>query len=591
MKNSIFKTGWFLLFAAGLLAVMSACKKENTTSELRAVMNDYANSRQKAYIDPEQYNCFVVNETVRVNNSTGVITALERSDRQCVIDEVPVNSGSNYNAFYPAKLLKNQNEDLRNGFSNVAVNFPQTQVCTRDANGNQIIDNPMIAQLSGFDAENKYTLHFNNVCALLKVTVRTQDAFDAIHVTMSGQQLWGSGVISGSKVVMDGNSGSSTVILSIPGHTNSPAGEAFYIMIPEVILSSSTVTVSIKNGNNSPVKTFERTGVSGTLEYNKIHTLGNFTFNAKVFTVSSDNDKVIFAPGNLQWSYTNGGIDSTTHSINGAGYNLGTWRFAPKQYEVIGTANTNALGEPVEVQVNQYNTAIINSKFFGDYQGWIDLFAWGGSGYGDSRPYYYTSHAYNNYKVYYCENNILGNYDWGAFNTIYNPKTKVNDPYGTWRMLDTNEWHYLLFNRGSGDDTCRFSLVGIILPSNTTIYGMMIYPDNTTITAIRSIKADVNDNEINSSYRFDISESLFSQFDELGCAFLPCAGNMVYNRYNNAFGYQYTNGHYWTDQAHTDFSYATGLYITSGGYKPYLKPNTYNAGLQFLSVRLVRDVR
>ena len=36
MKNSIFKTGWFLLFAAGLLAVMSACKKENTTSELRA---------------------------------------------------------------------------------------------------------------------------------------------------------------------------------------------------------------------------------------------------------------------------------------------------------------------------------------------------------------------------------------------------------------------------------------------------------------------------------------------------------------------------------------------------------------------------
>ncbi|MBQ2489156.1 MAG: hypothetical protein II525_05025, partial [Bacteroidales bacterium] len=163
MKNSIFKTGQFLLLAAGLLAVMSACKKDSGTSELRAVMNDFANSRQKAYIDPEQYSCFVVNDMVRVNNSTGVITALERSDRQCVIDEVPVNSGSNYNAFYPAKLLNNQSVDLSNGFSNVAVNFPQTQVCTRDANGNQIIDNPMIAQLSGFDAENNYTLHFNNV--------------------------------------------------------------------------------------------------------------------------------------------------------------------------------------------------------------------------------------------------------------------------------------------------------------------------------------------------------------------------------------------------------------------------------------------
>ncbi|MBR4512623.1 MAG: hypothetical protein IKO59_07520 [Bacteroidales bacterium] len=581
MKNSIFKTGWFLLFAAGLLAVMSACKKENTTSELRAVMNDYANSRQKAYIDPEQYNCFVVNETVRVNNSTGVITALERSDRQCVIDEVPVNSGSNYNAFYPAKLLNNQSEDLSNGFSNVTVNFPQTQVCTRDANGNQIIDNPMIAQLSGFDAENKYTLHFNNVCALLKITVRTLDAFDSIRVTMSGQKLWGSGKILGNKVVMDGSATSEreTVILSIPGHTNSPAGEAFYIMIPEVTLSSCTVTVSIKNGNNPPVKTFERTGVSGTLEYNKIHTLGNFTFNAKVFSVAA-NKTVIFSPGNLQWSYTGGGTTPTTHSINGTGYNNGTWRFAPNQYEIIGYDDTNATGA---VDYSSWNP--VYSKNFRNYQGWIDLFAWGGSGYGDTRPFIYTDNEENGNTLYYLiDSNSLGNYDWGAFNTIYNPKTKANDPYGTWRTLTADEWYYLLYQRG--DNTWwRYSDVRFTI-GNTTVNGLLVYPDSMT-SLPNGVSSTIVAN--NTSGYSIISTQDFNILETFGCAFLPSAGSMANYWGSIQVADPYAHGCYWASSPF-DNSSSFYLFINEGGGAPdihyHKAPND-----RLHSVRLVRDVR
>ncbi|MBR4340313.1 MAG: hypothetical protein IKP89_06840 [Bacteroidales bacterium] len=590
MKNSIFKTGRFLMFAAGLLAVMSACKKENTTSELRAVMNDYANSRQKAYIDPEQYNCFVVNETVRVNNSTGVITALERSDRQCVIDEVPVNSGSNYNAFYPAKLLASQTVGLSSGLNGVEVNFPQTQECRRDANGNQIIDNPMVAQLSGFDADDNYTLHFNNVCALLKVTVRTQDAYDAIHVTMSGQKLWGSGKILGNKVVMDGSATSEreTVILSIPGHTNSPAGEAFYIMIPEVTLSSCTVTVSIiKNGNNSPVKTFERTGVSGTLEYNKIHTLGNFTFNAKVFTVSSDNDKVIFSPGNLQWSYTNEGTTPTTHSINGInnGYNKGTWRFAPNQFDIIGAGNTKAYGN---------SNGEYTGKASGDansYTGWIDHFLWGGSGYGTSRPFYCSV------SDGYCNGSSLGSYDWGDFNTIYNPKTKTNDPYGTWRMLTSDEWDYMLYTRSGW----RYSLVVINFGSNN-IEGVLIYPDNNYHI---NEAGDPNGNNENNPFCVNadlvpntrspipITEAEFDILDGLGCAFLPVAGKMVYN-ISQGLIINNENGFYWTSNSikSDPYIYPNYLYITKwGGHPEVQRGQIYNANNQFMSVRLVRDVR
>ncbi|MBQ6666686.1 MAG: hypothetical protein IJM65_01065 [Bacteroidales bacterium] len=598
MKNSIFKSGWFLLFAAGLLAVMSACKKENTTSELRAVMNDFANSRQKAYIDPEQYNCFVVNETVRVNNSTGVITALERSDRQCVIDEVPVNSGSNYNAFYPAKLLASQTVGLSSGLNGVAVNFPQTQVCTRDANGNQIIDNPMIAQLSGFDAENNYTLHFNNVCALLKLTMCTQSAFDAIHVTFGNNnsnhyKLWGPGEISGGKVVMNGNGNDKrTVILELPaGHYGSPAGEAFYIMIPEVQLSNNEeITVEFMNGSSLVKKYTMHTGSAVTLEYNKIHTLGVFTYNAKVFSVSSTN-KVIFAPGNLQWSYTNGGTTPTKHSINGTGYDKGTWRFAPHQYDFIGNGNTNAIGTyiPLSEYIHEYS---IDYGGFTDegYTGWIDLFAWGGSGNGNSRPYFYSY----NYGDYYCTANSLGAYDWGTFNTIYNPKTKVNDPYRTWRVLSKEEWDYLLNINGSNDvnvgrnkNWWRCSNISFPVGSET-IRGLLIYPDEFS-SKPSGVQSDLYPMSTATTQCYPITYNEFVLLENLGCAFIPTSGWLAWS--GSAKPTPHLEEHwgcYWTSTHGSDQN-AYFLKVNGTGGNPL----TAEVAIPYLgySVRLVRDVR
>ncbi len=582
MKNSMFKTGWFLLFAAGLLAVMSACKKENTTSELRAVMNDFANSNQKAYIDPEQYSCFVISEEMRVNNSDGTVSALTRNDRQCTIDNVPVSNGSSLKAFYPKKLLttQSQSEDLSSGFSNLVVDFPRTQVCRRDANGNQIIDNPMIAELSGFGSENN-TLHFRNLCALLKITVRTQDAFDSIRVTMPNDTLWGSGKISGDKVVMDDAGSRGTVVLSLgSSHSSSPVGEAFYIMIPEVTVSSCTVTVEIVNGGTL-VKSYSLS-VTGDIKlaHNHIHTLGNFTFNAKVFTVSSDNDKVIFSPGNLQWSYTGGGTTPTTHSINGSGYNKGTWRFAPNQYDIIGYYDTNATGA---VDYSSWNPVF--SKNFRNYQGWIDLFAWGGSGYGDTRPFIYTDNEENGNTLYYLINsNSLGNYDWGAFNTIYNPKTKANDPYGTWRTLTTDEWHYLLFLRGD-DSWWRYSDVSFTI-GNTTVNGLLVYPDGTT-SLPNGVSSTIVAN--NTSGYSIISTQDFKILETFGCAFLPNAGSMA-NYYGSIqIADPYKHGCYWASSPDDNYS-SYYLFINESGGAPdihyHKAPND-----RLHSVRLARDVQ
>ncbi|MBR4491119.1 MAG: hypothetical protein IKO98_00510, partial [Bacteroidales bacterium] len=248
MKTNRYLSFCMVVLTAALLAGMISCKKEKGPSELRAVMNDFATSGQKAYIDQEQYSCFVVGEKVRVNNSTGTITALERSDRQCVISGVAgLPEVTSFRAFYPAELLANQNVDLSNGLNNVAVTLPQEQVYETDANGNQIIKNPMMAELTGAN-ENNSTLHFRNLCALLKITVRTQEAFDRIRVTMSGQKLWGSGKISGNKIIITSDGGS-TVTLALPsGHHGSPAGEAFYIMVPEIPSGTVSCTVQIKNG-------------------------------------------------------------------------------------------------------------------------------------------------------------------------------------------------------------------------------------------------------------------------------------------------------------------------------------------------------
>ncbi len=592
------------MFAAGLLAVMSACKKENTTSELRAVMNDFANSRQKAYIDAEKYSCFIIGEKMRVNSSTGTVVGLTRSDRQCRIDGV--DETTNYYAFYPYHLLQDSttvNLSSGSGLEGKAVYLPQEQVYRTDASGRQIIDNPMMAVLTNFNSENN-TLHFRNLCALLKITVCTSDAFDAIHVTFgsdnsSHYKLWGSGEIKGDSVVMNGSDVNDwrTVILRFPAlHYGSPVGEVFYIMIPSVKLNDGeSVTVDIRHGTNS-VKNYTHTlpaNTSVTLRYNRIHTLSEFTFNAAMFSVSATR-KVVFSPGNLQWSYTNGGIDSTTHSINGAGYNLGTWRFAPNQYDVRGAYNTNAIGKPVEIQITPYYSVIRNTMFYNNYQGWIDLFAWGGSGYGDSRPYYYNRPNTN----YYCQDRTsLSDYDWGAFNAIYNPKTGNVDPYGTWRTLAKNEWDYLINSRSGW----RYSLVSVDMGSNNILHGLIIYTDNNYYVNVDGDPNNVQNpfcvnSELfpNTTSSYDITKAELESLISLGCAFLPNAGYMKYELSGNlVVSAQTVHGYYLSCESEIPAN-------SSGIYNPYYlfineqgetPKTTSSSGQYFYSVRLVRDVQ
>lgn len=139
------------------------------------------------------------------------------------------------------------------------------------------------------------------------------------------------------------------------------------------------------------------------------------------FAISS-NTQVRFSMGNLQYN---------------AAQNI--WRFAPLQYTVIGDANMN-----------------ISST----YDGFIDLFGWGTSGYNGCYPYLTTT---DNEKYGGGLSDIAGTeYDWGLHNPISNGGNKK----AQWRCLSAEEWDYLFMNNPIGFGSVKGIKGLFIIPKN-----------------------------------------------------------------------------------------------------------------------------
>ncbi|MBO4739818.1 MAG: hypothetical protein J5606_09725, partial [Bacteroidales bacterium] len=278
------------------------------------------------------------------------------------------------------------------------------------------------------------------------------------------------------------------------------------------------------------------TNVVGTIYGDEI----SFTTNNVPFSVS-DSNKIVFAPGNLQWSATG------THTT-ADGTATGTWRFAANQWDTIGIDNAN-----------------IDSN----YTGWIDLFGWGTSGYDNKYPYMTstTSSDYGNGK-----NDILGtNYDWGVYNAIYNPQTNTTDVPGSWRTITKDEWDYLINTRTttSGIRYAQASVNGV--------NGLIIVPDNWS-TSIYTLNST---NTTNANYTTNtITAADWTNMEQAGCIFLPAAGRRDGTSVLNVGSYGYS----WS-----------GTYSSSSGAY-YLYFNSSNLGLSSgisryygRSVRLVRS--
>ena len=307
-----------------------------------------------------------------------------------------------------------------------------------------------------------------------------------------------------------------------------------------------------------------------------------------VFSVA-DGKTVSFAPGNLQFNAAEG-----SHLRADGTAAKGTWRFAENQYDYVGSSNKN-ISET--------------------YDGWIDLFGWGTSGYDNTAndpyamfyqpwsksnksltsvpkdstlncdsyeitgeceweyTYFTSSEEGKNCWGYGPSTNMQDKglygassyYDWGVYNAISNGGNKA----GLWRTLTRAEWSYILESRKNAQ----------FLRSQATVngvYGYVLLPDDFKKPADITWSHQANNWSTNT-----YTTEQWSVLEATGAIFLPAAGNRNGSNVNIVQNY----GDYWS-ATEDNSGLAYYLLFSSGGAGMY----SYNRYFG-LSVRLVKDLQ
>ena len=242
------------------------------------------------------------------------------------------------------------------------------------------------------------------------------------------------------------------------------------------------------------------------------------------FSVSSTK-QVRFASGNLQrrWYYDD-------------------WSFAEHQWDVIGADNTN-ISNP-------------------DYEGYIDLFGWGTSGYNDKFPQTATTVS-SDYGP--ATGDIAGTpYDWGSV-------TESMDLDTTWRTLTADEWDYLLNTR---DNAANLRSIATVNGQK----GLVVLPDNWNFsqTALE-LEPDFYGDIIIDARKWEC------WWEMAGAIFLPCTGYRTGTTVKNVS----TEANYWTSTRYeSDATTAYHLYVPSSGGDAQVGHSKIYYGM---AVRLVQD--
>ena len=252
-----------------------------------------------------------------------------------------------------------------------------------------------------------------------------------------------------------------------------------------------------------------------------------------LFSVSKDK-KIRFSQGNLQYRAS-----------------TDTWRFADRQYDIIGIANNNI--SPT-------------------YDGWIDLFGWGT---GDNPTN--TSGSYSDYSNFV---------DWGV-NAISNGGNTPN----MWRTLSGAEWEYLLIGRENAENLFALGHVegvsgiillpdGCVLPKDVRYVSMRecgFSELDITGDVIGYIKYDGSGYDCNY-----YSYGQWEYMESFGAVFLPAAGMRI-ERETSDIG---ESNAYWSSSLYTLEELSYHLWSVSD----YVEPRRQGLRYRGYSVRLVFDV-
>ena len=253
-------------------------------------------------------------------------------------------------------------------------------------------------------------------------------------------------------------------------------------------------------------------------------------------------DSVVFVDvpaGTLSGEFSVGATEKVRFSQGNLRYqaSTNTWRFADKQWDIIGKDNEN----------------ISDS-----YAGWIDLFGWG-TGNNPTN----TSTNYNDYSTFT---------NWGV-NKIQNGGNAVNQ----WQTLKGEDWVYLFQTRDDASNKYGAAKVNgvtgvVILPDEWSL------PDGCSFVAGMTSASNWDDWSMVVN---DYSGDKWDSMERAGAVFLPAAGY----RYGTSVYNVGLYGYYWSSTPY-DSDYAYGLFF----FSYYLYPQYYYYRYVGRSVRLVCSV-
>ena len=248
-----------------------------------------------------------------------------------------------------------------------------------------------------------------------------------------------------------------------------------------------------------------------------------------LFSVAPDR-QVRFSQGNLQY-YPDDNV----------------WRFAEHQWDFVG-------GQIEDPQFGAMNVGTVyangakcdNTLTWKYYEGWMDLFGWGTSGWNNGNEYY---HPYDFAACpYHCASygpvgnfDLTGDYaqsDWGVHNTISNGGSRQ------WYTPTVDELVYLITERETASGM-RFAKAVV-----AGVSGMVLFPDDWDASTYTF-------NAVNEHWVYSINVITGNEWLEVlepaGAVFLPAAGeryqyptsNEIW--YDNGVSSPYTiMGYYWT---------------------------------------------
>lgn len=266
--------------------------------------------------------------------------------------------------------------------------------------------------------------------------------------------------------------------------------------------------------------------------------------NTKYAFSVSEKEKIVFAPGNLQYVVSED-----------------KWQFAEDQYAFIGNRNFSDF-----TKIDGYSGLFSKTGVLGDT---IDMFAWGTG----NKPTE-LSNEYSEYENFE---------DWGENKIgIYNE--------GVWRTITQEEWRYVIAERKDAILLCGIAQV-------CGVNGLLLLPDNWEcpkgVVFFPGYYGWDGSKYYAEHQSFD--EKQWKVLEKSGAVFLPAVGRRIKTVDYSPIGQEYYciegiqySGEYWTSTIRDDDQRYAVILCFGSNLILYNNPAIYKAS--GLPVRLVRSL-